>query len=458
MTESPDVATKATGRKSKTGGIENVARRRGVLTLGSAALVIGMVASACSNATNSTSGPASSTAPGVTKNSIIVGSLATASGPLSGQFGQIVDGVQAYLDAVDSEGGVDGRKIYLKYRADDTGSPTDDTTQARNLVEQDHVFAVVGVATPFFSGSSFFATEGTPAFGYTVSTAWNDAPDLFAAYGSYLNYSQTQPGQVYLAKALKAKSVAVVAYNIAAESEDACASTIKGLKAAGIHVGFQDLNFGLGANPTADVLAMKAAHVDLLSTCLEGTDNLAFAQAMDQNGMSGVHAVWLNGYDRSFLEQDPAAMVGVVYVIQHVPFEAASQFPGKYPAMEQYLRTMKKYEPNAVYNDLAFQGYVNAAQFVQGLREEAATHKSLTQANLIAAINKETAFTAGGLIPPVDWKVAHTSTPLPYCSALVEVEAKDALKVVFVQKDDQVFGCLNLQGHLVAPPSGTPGT
>jgi branched-chain amino acid transport system substrate-binding protein len=435
-----------------------VARRPRVLTLGAAALAIGIVTAACSNATNSTLGPVSSSAPGVTKDSITVGSLASASGPLSGQFGQIVDGVQAYFDVVDSDGGVDGRKIYLKYQADDTGSPTNDTTQARNLVEQDHVFAVVGVATPFFSGSSFFAAEGTPAFGYTVSTAWNDSPDLFAAYGSYLNYAQTQPGQVYLAKALKAKSVGVVAYNVAADSEDACASTIKGLQAAGIHVGFQDLNFGIGANPTADVLAMKAAHVDLFSTCLEGSDNLAFAQAMKEYGMSGVHAVWLNGYNRSYLSQDPSAMEGVIYVIQHVPFEAAAQFPGKYPAMEQYLKTMQKYEPSAVFNDLAFQGYVNAAQFVQGLREEAATHKPLTQANLIAAINKERAFTAGGLIPPVNWKLAHTSTPLPYCSGLVEVEAKDKLKVIFVQKDDQAFGCVNLRGQLVPPPLGTPGS
>jgi hypothetical protein len=48
--------------------------------------------------------------------------------------------------------------------------------------------------------------------------------------------------------------------------------------------------------------------------------------------------------------------------------------------------------------------------------------------------------------------------PHPYCTALVEVEAKDALKVIFVQNDDQVFGCVNLKGQLVAPPSGTPDT
>jgi hypothetical protein len=38
-------------------------------------------------------------------------------------------------------------------------------------------------------------------------------------------------------------------------------------------------------------------------------------------------------------------MVGVIYLEQHVPFEAAGQFPGKYPAIQQYLTTMKKYEP-----------------------------------------------------------------------------------------------------------------
>ena len=66
---------------------------------------------------------------------------------------------------------------------------------------------------------------------------------------------------------------------------------------------------------------------------------------MHQNGMTGVHSVWLDGYDRAYLKQDPAVMVGVIYLEQHVPFEAATQFPGKYPAMQQYLATMKKYEP-----------------------------------------------------------------------------------------------------------------
>jgi branched-chain amino acid transport system substrate-binding protein len=430
-------------------------RRRG---LAAAIAALAVIVAACASPSGSSPpavGPLSSSAPGVSAHAIDVGSLSTASGALAGQFGQIVDGVKAYFDAIDVAGGVDGRKIYLKYQADDTGSQTDDTTQARNLVEQDHVFAVVGVGTPFFTGASFFAAEGTPAFGYLVSQDWNTHPDLFGAYGSYLDYAEVEPGLVDIAKQLKATSVAVIAYGIAAQSADACGAVITGLELARIHVGFQDLDFGLGANPTADVLAMKAAHTDLFISCMEGSDNLAFDQALHQNGVTSLRSLWLQGYDRTYLKQDPSDMVGVLFLEQHVPFEAAGQFPGRYPAMAQYLKTMQKYEPKWTFDDLAFEGYLNAVQFVQGLREQAATHQPLTQADLIAAINKEKAFT-GGLTTPINWSVAHTRPGSILCASFVQVEPGDVLKVVFAHQGE-VFACSNLKGKLVAPPASTPG-
>jgi branched-chain amino acid transport system substrate-binding protein len=443
-----------------------VRHRRGSLVVAATALALGLVAAACSNSTPSgttstttasSGNHVASSAPGVTNTSITVGSLATASGALAGGFAEVPDGAIAYFDAINAAGGVDGRKIYLKYQADDTGSPTNDTTQARNLVEQDHVFAVVGIGTPFFDGASFFQAVGTPSFGYVVTQDWNNRSDLFGAYGSYLDYTTSQPDEIFVAKELHAKSVGVLAYGIAASSQDACESVVSGLKQAGIHVGYEDVDFGLGANPTAQVLAMKAAHVDMLVTCMEGSDNLAVDESMQQNGMTGVHSVWLDGYDRAYLKQAPSVMVGVIYLEQHVPFEAATQFPGKYPAMQQYLATMKKYEPKWTYDDSSFQGYLNAVQFVQGLKEEAATGKPLTQADLIATINKETAFTGGGLTTPVNWTNSHTTAYPPYCASFVEVEPGDQLKVVFTQANDEVFVCGNSQNKLVPPLPGTPG-
>jgi branched-chain amino acid transport system substrate-binding protein len=432
-----------------------------------------LVIAACSNATNTNAnngntGGSSTTlpstghltvgtgTPGVTSSQIIVGGLATESGALAEAFGTEQYGVQAYFDYINAHGGVFGRKIDFAYNLDDAGSTTDDTTQARNLVEQDHVFAVVGVGTPFFASASYFAAVGTPVFGYVVTQDWNNRPNLFGAYGSYLDYNSSQPIEAWVAKELHAKSVAVIAYNIAASSEDACAAVIQGLKNQGIHVGFSDLAFPYGGNPTADVLKMKAANVDLYISCIEGQDNLAFAKTMTEYGLGSAKKLWLNGYDRSYLQQAPADMVGTIYLDQHVPFEAATQFPGKYPAMEQYLATMRKYEPGYVYDDLSFQGYLNAVQFVQGLEEVAAAHLPLTQANLINTINKETAFT-GGLTTPVNWTNAHSSANPPYCSAFVEVEPGDKLQVVFQQANDEVFVCGNNSGQIISPLPGTPG-
>jgi ABC-type branched-subunit amino acid transport system substrate-binding protein len=430
------------------------------VALAALVLSVGLVAAACSNSSNnSTTTTAASVGagtPGVTATKIIVGSLATESGVLAGQFAQVVNGAEAYFDYVNAHGGVDGRKIDLAYNLDDTGSSTDDTTQARNLVEQDHVFAVVGVGTPFFAAASFFAAEGTPVFGYVVTQDWNNRPTLFGAYGSYLDYTTSQPVEAYLAKQLHAKSVAVVAYNIAASSEDACASVVQGLRNAGVNVGFEDLAFPYSGNPTADVLKMKTANVDLMVSCMAAADNLSFAKTMSEYGMGSVKKIWLNGYDRDYLTQAPSAMVGTIYLLQHVPFEAVTQFPGKYPAMAQYLDTMKKYQPAYEYNDLSFQGYLNAEQFVQGLQETAAAGLPLTQANLVKTINKETAFT-GGLTTPVNWTYSHTSAPPPYCSAFVEVLPGDKLQVEFVQKNDEVFVCGNNQGEVVPPLPGTPG-
>ena len=59
------------------------------------------------------------------------------------------------------EGGVNGRKLNLAYNLDDGGNPSQFTQLAHTLIDQDHAFAVVGIATAFFSPSYFVAT-GTP--------------------------------------------------------------------------------------------------------------------------------------------------------------------------------------------------------------------------------------------------------------------------------------------------------
>jgi len=416
--------------------------------------VAAVLLAACGNAAGHVSHGANA-APGVSAHRIVVGSIANITGPLSSDFAPIVSGVKAYFSMVNAEGGVAGRTLDLAFQTDDNGSPTTDLAVAQKLVQQDGVFAIVGVGTPFFGAADYLAAKGTPTFGYVVSSDWADKPTLFGAYGSVLNYSTVAPNEARIAQDLGATSVGVVAYGVP-QSADACEASASGLRALGVNVTYTDVDFTFGADPTADVLQMQQKHVDFLVTCLDVTGNIAFSRALVQNGMH-INQLWLNGYDRSTLKQYASLMGGVYIGVEHVPFEAALAFPGVYPGLVTYLRTMEKYQPAATYDEVAMDGWIDAALFVSGLR---AAGRELTQAKLVAAINHETAFTADGLTPPVDWTTAHNShlpPELPLCSAGVKVENGQFVPLS-VPGTDEVYSCVDPGSTALVPArAGTPG-
>src|SRR5271155_681704 len=220
--------------------------------------VLLLIGAAWSNASGASSGPNEprSSAPGVSANEIDVGALATLSGVLSADFAPIVPGVQAYFDMVNAHGGVDGRRLVLAHVLDDGGNPTTDADLERTLVQQDHVFAVVGVATAFFNPSTFLGPSGTPTFGYATENNWSPSRNLFAAYGSVLDYYDTQSEFAYVAKALHSKSAAVISYNVA-QSSDECSGAVAAFRQYGIHIGYSDLSVPYGEDLSSDVVHMK---------------------------------------------------------------------------------------------------------------------------------------------------------------------------------------------------------
>jgi hypothetical protein len=199
---------------------------------------------------------------------------------------------------------------------------------------------------------------------------------------------------------------------------------------------------------------MKSANVDMWFSCLDVLGNVAFAKAISQNGLT-MNQVWFNGYDRTTLQQYSSLMNGVYMGLQHVPFEAALTFPGVYPGLTTYIREMQKYQPSFTYQEVALDGWIAADQFVTGLR--AVGHGTLTQKSLVAAINKETGYTAAGLSTPVDWTTAHTTAIPPFCQADVKVENGQFVPA-FIQGTHGVFACFNNSGPTTVPPNPlTPG-
>src|SRR3984885_10725469 len=215
--------------------------RHGSKALTAVALLGTMLAAAVVTTSGGAAGAAAATssAPGVASNSITVGTISTQTGTLASNFSSLIYGEKAYYDYINASGGVNGRKIDYKYALDDGGNPTTFNQLANTLINQDHVFAVTGVATAFFS-PNLFVESGIPTYGYNVTGNWTPAPNLFAAGGSVQYYPAGAPEDAYVARSTHSTSIAVLAYDVAASS-DACQAAEDSLKDAGYNISYTDL-------------------------------------------------------------------------------------------------------------------------------------------------------------------------------------------------------------------------
>jgi ABC-type branched-subunit amino acid transport system substrate-binding protein len=450
MTTRPPLPTRPSraGRRS---------RRLGAVAI--LALACGTVLAACSSSPSTAPGSnTSSTASSAHGSSPIdVGSIATITGAGAGDFAAFIPGMQAYFDMVNAHGGVNGHHLVLAHNLDDGGSPTTFTQLAHTLIEQDHAFAVF-VSTFWFS-PNIFTTTNTPTYGYNVSGNWAGPNNLFAAGGSTQDYHAIAPPVSYFMKRAHANSVALISYGQGIPaSYPACSTLGQDLRAAGIDVSYEDLDASLGGNFTSAAQQIAAHHSNFLVSCIEDSDDISLARNLQQYGVN-ISQLWLNGYDQQLLDQYQSLMQGV-YIDANgfVPFSAPTDFPGTYPGMEQYFTEMRKYEPAYVTNQLAMQGWQSASLFTEGVKL-AGPHP--TPQALIAATNRVTDFTSGGVSAPVNWTSAHTTQSFPICPSFVQV--KGASFVPVTTGGHQVFICFGQHTNLkdpvpVAPPPGTPGT
>lgn len=384
--------------------------------------------------------------PGVSGNTIDVASVSTLSGPLAGDFDAMVPGVKAYFSYIDAQGGVNGRKIDLVASLDDQSNPSLFSTLLHTALEQDHAFALVGVASPYFSPGLLTQTC-TPTYGYNVTGNWSGPPNLYSTGGSSLYYPEIPYYVAYLMKELHLHSYATLAYNVAASSA-ACSAANTGLSKAGLHQAYTDLNVPYGGNSTPDVQQIRSSGAQLVISCMDVTDNVALAREMQQYGVKAKQ-YWLNGSDQTTLDHYGSLMQGIYFGIAHVPFTAPTQY---YPGMATYLTEMKKYAPSDVGDEVAIQGWASAALFVQGVKDAGS---DLTQAKVVKADNSLSSWTANGLYYPIDWATSH-SEQTAFCQSIIQVQGNRYVPVL--GQGHQVFTCFDINKADPVPKNPTPAT
>ncbi|MEX2294186.1 MAG: ABC transporter substrate-binding protein [Acidimicrobiales bacterium] len=335
-----------------------------------------------------------------------------------------LDGIKAYFDFRNAEGGIFGRQLVVGEELDDELGQN----QQRSLeVTSGNKSFGAFEATLAASGWGDLDAAGVPTYAWGIHPA--EAANRPNVFPSTPIRCADCTGRVvpYAIKEAGAKHAASIGYGISENSKVCTNTTADSIKMYSSEIGADvvyvndNLSFGLSNGIGPEVTAMKQAGVDFISTCIDLNGMQKLAQELARQGMQDVVLYHPNTYNQTFVKEAGGIFDGDFVSIQFLPFEA----DGKGTALSDFLTWMD--EQGSTPSELAMVGWINASLAFDGLL---AAGPEFNRARVLAATNAMTDFTAGGLVQPIDWTVAHT----PYtedtrsvdkgqeCAALVRVE------------------------------------
>jgi ABC-type branched-subunit amino acid transport system substrate-binding protein len=297
------------------------------------------------------------------------------------------NGVSAYLDRVNAEGGVHGRKIEL-ITLDDGYEPSRTVPNTRKLIEEHRVFALIGyVGTPTSVPSIPVFTEAkVPFFGPFTGAEALRVPFnryIFHVRASYYDETEKIVEQVL---SIGGKSIAVFyqddAYGQAGLKGVEIAMSKRGLKIAAL--GTVERNTVKVENAVRTINAAKPDAVVMISAY---TSCAQFIRQMKQAGSTSTF------YNVSFVGSkalaDALGKDGLgVAISQVMPFPWGTAVP----VVKQYQR-LSATAGNKDFNFSAIEGFVVAKVFVEGLQRAG---RNLTREGFISAVERMQDVDVGG--------------------------------------------------------------
>ncbi len=385
-----------------------------VATVLAAGLLAGIVA-ACGNTTNSAQAKAGSGVTcqspderaGITPTSINVGGMASVTNPLNYNYGEAFEGTQAFFDMVNSQGGVYGHKFNLVSK-NDVGAAADQSAVQKVLTQQP-VFAVAPVAALLFNGAPLLAQQCVPTFGWNINAEWNSGPSLFGDKGSNLTFTAPSPPIASLAQRLGKKKVGVLAYNLGAEEATGVINTFKRYPEVG-SVAFSDtaLPYPL-TDVSQDVTRMKQAGVDFVVPLVDNNGIVAIAKEMQKQNYHPV--MYLSDGYYNQIKQTPA-LDGAYVLTFFTPLEVSNPPAG----LREYTDWMNR--THGTLSEVSLAGWVAGDMLYTAIQKAG---KNFDRSSVVAALNSMTDYTANGILPGINWTIAHTNKWEPPCLAFSQV-------------------------------------
>jgi ABC-type branched-subunit amino acid transport system substrate-binding protein len=335
---------------------------------------------------------------GVSDKQISVDVIASKTNPLHGKYAEIADGVQAYFDMMNSQGGLYGRRLAITKQRDDVVG-LENRQQIQQALASDNAFATF-MATLQFTGADLLQAAGQPTFGWNINSEWGDKNALFGSNAA-LCAAKSCTGVTYPwhAKQAKATKVGVLAYGVQAASRD-CGQGVQASFAQWptATVAFNDdtLQF---AQPdlSAQVAQMKSKGVQMIFTCMDRDETLVLAKEMKKQGLNAIQEL-PNGYDPAFIKANAQYYEGSYVIPQFTALEWKPQIP-EIRLFEHWVAA----EHKPVY-EITVVGWIAAYQFVLGLE---LAGPEFSKQKVIDTLNTQNDVTVNGMIPKIDWTTGH---------------------------------------------------
>jgi branched-chain amino acid transport system substrate-binding protein len=235
---------------------------------------------------------------GVTATTITIGNIVSKSNPFDPRaFVGPGYGVEAFVRWTNAHGGIHGRLLVLK-TCDDQGNGDQNVTCVHQLLDSDHVFALVSNAILSYNGAAYANSQGVPDIGsQPIDNPYNEYPHMWDLYGEDYPrdgkqigfhgqlYGGTEVHRYFKEKFPHVKLVAgVVEYNQSA-SQRFGNSIANGLAHEGYTVDTKVVNFAL---PDYDSVAIdfKSKGVQYVYDTIDRQGNVRLCKALDDNGVT----------------------------------------------------------------------------------------------------------------------------------------------------------------------------
>jgi branched-chain amino acid transport system substrate-binding protein len=341
---------------------------------------VGVVAAACGGSSKSAG---SSEGPTYT-----IGVLTDVTGPGASVNRTTESGIKAGTIMAKRDG------YTIKYVVADTEtSPATVLSAAQELVEVDHVLAIVAISGLTFAAAPYLTSQGVPVVGAAEDgTEWIQSKNMFASFGPV---DTTKVSTTYgkLFKMAGATTIGSLGYSVSPTSAEAAKGFAASAQDAGLKVGYLNASFPFGGtNVQPEALAMKNAGVNGMAASVEPNTGLLLISALRQLGVDTKIAMLPTAYGGDITQAGPGAIQaaqGAYFVSAFEPLEMNT------PATRQFQADLKTVGVTAEPTYAQYQAYTSMALLIQGLKG-AGAHAN--RQGLIQALSGVKNFNAAGLL------------------------------------------------------------